>query len=50
MALVYFTEALNPEVNFTMKRCYAYLMYQSGLCVLATKDKLGIYAERYSEV
>ncbi|KXJ76748.1 hypothetical protein RP20_CCG009052 [Aedes albopictus] len=49
MALVYFTEALNPEVNFTMKRCYAYLMYQSGLCVLATKDKLGIHAERYSE-
>ncbi|XP_001658735.2 lipase member H [Aedes aegypti] len=48
MALVYFTEALNPEVNFTMKRCYAYLMYQSGLCVLGTKDKLGIHAERIS--
>nr|XP_019558099.2 lipase member H-like [Aedes albopictus] len=48
MALVYFTEALNPEVNFIMKRCYAYLMYQSGLCVLATKDKLGIHAERIS--
>ncbi|XP_062556143.1 lipase member H-like [Armigeres subalbatus] len=46
MALVYFTAALNPQVDFRMKRCYGYLMYRSGLCALASEDRLGIYAKR----
>ncbi|XP_053696400.1 phospholipase A1-like [Sabethes cyaneus] len=46
MAAVYFTAALDPAVNYTMKRCFAYGMYQIGLC-FGKKDVVGIHAKRF---
>ncbi|XP_058824476.1 lipase member H-like [Topomyia yanbarensis] len=46
MAIVYFTAAIDPAVSFTMKRCSAYWMYNTGLCYFGKKDVLGIHAKR----
>lgn len=46
MSVAMFLAALDPKVEFTMKRCSNYWLYNIGMCALATKDKLGIWSKR----
>ncbi|XP_055547512.1 phospholipase A1-like [Wyeomyia smithii] len=46
MAAVYFTATLDPAVSYSMKRCSAHWMYQTGLCYFGKKDVVGINAKR----
>ncbi|KAL1403262.1 hypothetical protein pipiens_005749 [Culex pipiens pipiens] len=48
MSVAMFLAALDPKVEFTMKRCSSYWLYNIGMCALATKDKLGIWSKRVS--